>query len=730
MTTSRQQQHSVETSNQSARARQATFRFHTRALAALGRDLVTNDVVAVMELVKNAYDALATHVAVHIHSDDQDTGDSRLEIVDDGHGMDYSTILDVWCVIATPFRHDRPVTRAGDLSRRVTGEKGLGRLAAARLGHTLNIITRQEGGPPLGFSLDWDKILTEDNLQDSPFDVSELSGDALDRDHGTCVRIGGLRSTWSDEKIADLRESLSRLVSPFATQQHFSISLDVAGDKKKSALKVEAPVFMSHPKYAIRGHVDAEGTISADYRYSPIGSEEDRERCLREPWATTLESIPAADKAGLSPSEPHCGPFLFEVRAWDLTKDDTRDIAEHFGESRQHIRGAIQSHQGISVYRDDVLVLPKADSARDWLGLDLRRVSRVGPRMSTSQLVGYVRITKSDNPLLVDTSDREGLVSNPAMIAFRGLVARVVALLEKQRQEDRMDEKDRGPARDLFAELSATPLVERLEGLRDGGGDMSDAISAAKAFEHDLEKSRAVIARRFGYYNRLAVIGTIAQLVIHEIRNRTTVIGNALRKTGKMPSVVQSATVRRAVQLAKQSIASLEALADRFAPLASRGYRAGRRTSIVEESIARCIDLQQREIRSRRITVERPQGRTGVLMDPGEIDAVFLNLLTNAVYWLGKHAGKRQLRFRIVPAPKQGRVVVSVDDTGPGIRPADCDRVFWPGVSDKPEGMGMGLTVASELVDGHGGRMRTMVPGALGGATFEFDLPLTDGRSK
>ena len=72
---------------------------------------------------------------------------------------------------------------------------------------------------------------------------------------------------------------------------------------------------------------------------------------------------------------------------------------------------------------------------------------------------------------------------------------------------------------------------------------------------------------------------------------------------------------------------------------------------------------------------------------------------------------------------------VSIDDSGPGIAPEDRERVFWPGVTRKPDGLGMGLTVASELVDGHGGKMRTIVPGELGGSSFEFDLPIAEERA-
>jgi len=703
------------------------FRFHARALAALGRDLVTNDVVAVMELVKNAYDALATRVDVRIRPGNSNGHGPQIEIIDDGHGMDYATIVDVWCVIATPFRQKRPVSRIGRRSRPATGEKGLGRLSAARLGRTLRVTTRTQDGPVLRFSVDWDEMLKADDLADVAFDVSRLPDDAFEGPQGTRIRIGSLRSTWSDHKINDLRENLARLVSPFSTAADFSVSLDASGRSEESALRIQAPEFMSEPKYAIEGCVDANGTIQAVYRYRPVGRPVERDRSLSESWVTPVGSATRSKRSVPSNGRPGCGPFQFEIRAWDLTKDDTRDIAEHFGEGRRRIRSLIKSQRGISVYRDDVLVLPKSDGARDWLGLDIRRVSRVGPRLSTSQVVGYVRITKEDNPGIIDTSDREGIVSNPATDTFRDLIFRILALLEVERHTDRMKEKETGTAKDLLANLSAETLVNRLETLREAGGDVSDVIEAAKDFGQELERSRAVIERRFGYYNRLAVIGTIAQMIIHEIRNRTMVIGRGLRKAGELADRVQNSVVGRALGMAKVSVTALETLADRFAPLASRGYRPGRRTSVVEESIDRCLAMPKREIGAGRVIVEATSDtRTAVRIDPGEIDAVVLNLLANALYWLRRHEGERRLRFRLEEDSAAGRVTVSVDDSGPGIDPEDRERVFWPGVTRKPGGIGMGLTVASELVDGRGGKMRTMVPGKLGGATFEFDLPLVD----
>lgn len=710
----------------SGESTRVAFRFHARALAALGRDLVTNDVVAVMELVKNAYDALATRVDVRIRTADGASDERFIEIVDDGHGMDYATIRDVWFMIATPFRQKRPVLKMGARSRAVTGEKGLGRLSAARLGSDLRVVTRTAGGPVLQFALNWEELLRGDDLTAAGFDVSGLPPEAFDGEHGTRIRIGGLASNWNKDKIEDLRQNLSRLVSPFAGAEDFSLHLDVTDDGSETDVQhIESLQFMSEPKYAMEGNVDGDGTIRSRYRYRPITGSGGREREVREPWSAVYKSLPQSDRAGVDEGKPGCGPFAFEIRAWDLTKDDTRDIEAHFGETSRHVRGAIASQRGVSVYRDDVLALPKSDGARDWLGLDLRRVSRVGDRLSTSQVVGYVRISKAGNPRIVDTSDREGLVSNPATVAFRHLVTRVVTLLEVERHKDRTAAKDTGTARELFADLSAEALVAKLEELRDSGAGMADAVDAATAFGSALARSRAVIEKRFGYYNRLAVIGTIAQLVIHEIRTRTTVIGRGLRKAGALAERLRDGVATQAVDMATGSVAALEALADRFAPLGNRGYRPGRRTSVVEESVSRCLAMLKQEIRSGGVTVDADFGtRTAVRIDPVEIDTILLNLITNSLYWMRRHDGERRLRFSLAAGPGKDRVTVSLDDSGPGIDPEERDRVFWPGVTHKPDGIGMGLTVASELVDGRGGKMRTVVPGALGGGTFEFDLPL------
>ena len=693
------------------------LRVHARALAALGRDLVTDDVVAVMELVKNSYDALATRVDVRIHpAGDPEADHGYIEVADDGQGMDYETIRDVWCVIATPARAEHPVARSGARIRPVTGEKGLGRLAAARLGDEMVVRTMTAQGSALEFSLKWSDLFGVRNIGDAGIRLSRLRDAALGGRPGTTIRIRNLRSKWDPQRIEDLAANLARLVSPFGAGD-FAIRLEAPGrDGAVDVRSIQLPEYMSQPKYRIAGKVDADGTIHWCYRYRPIGGPGGREEARVE------------KRVGRDGSAWPCGPFEFEIRAWDLSAEDTRDIAEHYSEARRRIRGLIREHKGISVYRDDVLVLPKSERARDWLGLDLRRVSRVGTRLSTSQIVGYVRITRAGNPDITDTSDRERLIDNPAFAAFRDTLLRVAAILENERDRDRAETGKPKSAKDLFEDVTAAPLISQMEALQEEGGNVEDAISVTRTFAGKLERARTDIERRFGYYNRLAVVGTIALIIIHEIRNHTTVIGRGLRKAAETAQRIGDKAMGGAVGLADGSASALEGLADRFAPLARRGYKPGRRTSVLEDAIDRCCEMLAPELRSRVVAVEKPTGlKTRVRIDPGELDSVILNLMTNSLYWmLGRKRGRR-LRFRVAPGPIVGRVTVSVDDTGQGIDAQDRELVFRPGWTRKPGGIGMGLVVASEMVEDRGGRMRTSIPGELGGATFEFDLPLVDG---
>jgi hypothetical protein len=253
-------------------ADQIPFKIHPRVFASLGADLVTNDIVAVIELVKNAYDASATRVDVIFGNDE--TGPC-LDILDNGLGMDRKIIENAWCVVATPYRIENPETKHGAAVRRVSGAKGLGRLSAARLGTGLDVLTKTSTGPCWHLTLDWSHLADEESLDTCSVQCSRYTGAMPFEGRGTRIRILDLKGDWDEERIGELQENLARLLSPFSKVADFRIYLTTPGENVIAA-EIVAPDFLRKPPYAIRGHVTASGEIKARYEFVPI--------TLGRPW--------------------------------------------------------------------------------------------------------------------------------------------------------------------------------------------------------------------------------------------------------------------------------------------------------------------------------------------------------------------------------------------------------------------------------------------------------------
>ena len=176
------------------------MRIHPRVFSEFGERLVTDDFVAIAELVKNSYDAFATHVDIRFVTGN--SGALRIEIEDNGHGMSRDTIENVWCVVATPFRVNNPVVRKGRLARRASGEKGIGRLCAARLGSRMSLTTKARGKKCWHVAIDWTALADAADLSDCSVLLSAVKRPASFSMTGTRIAIRGLRRRKSI-KVAD-----------------------------------------------------------------------------------------------------------------------------------------------------------------------------------------------------------------------------------------------------------------------------------------------------------------------------------------------------------------------------------------------------------------------------------------------------------------------------------------------------------------------------------------------
>ena len=248
------------------------------------------------------------------------------------------------------------------------------------------------------------------------------------------------------------------------------------------------------------------------------------------------------------------------------------------------------------------MVLPKSETSRDWLGLDLRRVSKTGTRISTSQIVGYVGITAEANSEIDDTSDRERLARNNHVREFESLLKYIVEILEIKRDEDRPhDEQKMG---DLFKNLDSQAVVEEVRQLASEKAQAAEVLPHLENFSVRLEAAKSRIEQTFGYYNRLATIGTLSQMLVHEVGNNNVIIGRFLATAKSFMQEPEGFLSAMTSQLAsaETALSSLERLADRFMPLATRGFKRGRRSASFKQAIETCKEAREKDIEHSEIT--------------------------------------------------------------------------------------------------------------------------------
>lgn len=703
--------------------REITMQFHPRAFAAFGSDLVTNDAVAVTELVKNCYDAYAYNAVVTFGRNID--GSPYIEIVDDGLGMTQKTIEESWAVIATPYKKKNPTVSRDGKVRRVSGNKGLGRFSAARLGRTLEIITKSKNDTCFSAKIEWENFINSGSIADCKIILSESNSSRLGSQTGTIIKITGLYEQWTETKIRELQNSLSRLISPFECVSDFTISL--VSPTHDEPIHIQPQDFIKNPTYCIKGNVNDAGDIYLTYAYSPQGKLVDEKKSVIS-WEEAQKGFDDLHVLESPSSNLYCcGAFSFEIRAWDLDSDSISDVADAFSIGRREVRGNIAQYKGLSIYRDKVLVLPKSDASKDWLGIDLRRVSSIGKRISTSQIVGMVNITSEHNPGIKDTTDREKLVDTIEYKQFCKELETIVYTLENFRNSNKVEKKSqsRPTLNSLIAPLSALPLEAKIENMVRFGKPGDEILEVVRDYSANTEKNLCELHDRLTYYAQTASLGSVAVVILHEILTGMTVIKRFLNRLTQQ-NIQMDLKTKEYFHDSEIWHERLVAVANSFAPLYRKNLSKEHHTTNICKEVLNSIRLVSGKKEAKDVVIHcEINDKFFTSMHPGELQTVIVNLLDNACYWTQKTDRKKEIDIKALEIDSQA-IRIFISDTGPGISEEDVIKIFQPGITAKPYGIGMGLVIVTELLNKYNCKIGTTVPGDLGGATFCFDLPLVE----
>ena len=448
-----------------------TLRFNINAAVVfrLGEELITDVVQALVELVKNSYDADATWVKVTIDTQapnklgrSYDNARGAIVVHDNGYGMDQATIEHGWLTIAnSPKRDDKTAGRTTPLGRTPIGDKGLGRLGSQRLARNVEIVTRPIGEPTtehyVGFS--WADFRDSSSLGEVPIksDQRRVTG----TEHGTKVIVSDLcePETWQGEaNLQDLQRRLSGLISPFQEQEarEFRVLIEIDGKRielTEIAQRIRETALL---KYAFKFDGDCFHISGlARLTYLQPSSKADRQlfrslcrrdgaKALYEFLATkarkrrpshfklsqrpgwfvefgtqrTLDELGGVRRVDNAVANP--GPFHGEVDSVSLISSDFEsDVFSRQTDYRRFVR----SLAGIRVYRDGFGIRVGAD----WLGLGKQWTggkSYYGLR--PGNVLGYVAISARENAALAETTSREGFQVTPHYRNFVDLLSEFV----------------------------------------------------------------------------------------------------------------------------------------------------------------------------------------------------------------------------------------------------------------------------------------------------------------
>lgn len=721
------------------------MRPRARLMLTIGLELISSETVALTELVKNSFDADAKHVIVQVSGPVVDgvipAGQGKIIVLDDGEGMSAETIVGTWLEPATPHRKRSTTSHDG---RRILGEKGVGRFAAAKLAQSLELTSRRPGGREVRVGLDWRAFEDDEAYLDQiPIDWDEcepmafregggvaeiwrgavrrhFNGDspAPDSTHGTLVEMKESRTNWDRDTVDEFRTTLSRLVGPFGADEglipDFTILLDAPPEFGTVGGIIEPPEQLRHPHYTLTARVDDLG-----HAIGEVTLKDGQELQIDQQLQTHNEELPDADQPLRS------GPFTIRLRVWD--RDSLADVAGD--QSVQSVRGVLDKAAGISIYRDGFRVLPYGEPKDDWLRLDLRRVQSPTRRLSNNQIVGYVEIGRDSNPELVDQTNREGIVEGPAFEDLRSAVRQLLIILENARYEIRPRKERRTKTHGLLDRIDLGELREAIAAALPRNEVISSMIvDLQQELDQRTEEVGEVLAR----YHRLATLGQLIDRVVHELgqplvisrtaadlglerieRARTTLSAGCLEIVSSLEETLRKVKTQNGV--ASDVLRRIEPFG---------GRRRGRPQKIdLERSISDAVALLDDDIRKSGTSVSLPTGSTSVTIDGTELQEVVVNLLTNSLYWVRKvPKTKRAIDIR-TRRNGDGTLSVIVEDSGPGVAEGDRDRIFNPYFTTRDGGVGLGLSIAGEIIeDYYGGSLSLLPPGQLGGARFEARL--------
>lgn len=729
-----------------AKARPKTFTVDAKAILTLGRNSIKDHTTAVVELIKNAYDADADCVELVLLTNGEDAPSIR--IADNGHGMTEAELENSWLRIGYSEKTEKKRTET--FKRRKTGEKGIGRLSADRLGAKLRLRTRARGSPPTGVAVDWDRFDSSGiDIQKIPLEPLNSEKPVVPRRRtggppglGTELIIENLRQEWTAEDVRKLYTELELLLPPYPELSD-NFRLEFEND-----VLPELNGIIEYGKDAV-GEIEFSGKLSdsgiLNYRLS---FRDPKNRARRKADRGRMEWAALAPDSGSHRIRGHSQVGSAQIRLSYFVR--RADLLEGSGLDLTQLREYLDRNAGVKVYRDLVRVRPYGDPESpqgDWLGLaDRKQRAPDAPkrsrfRVAANQIVGAVFIGRDENKELIDGSAREGLIENDAFRQLKNIVLRCIVTIEAKYHElskavDRAGPKAgnaKAAVRRLAGNLST--LSVQLKAVRDkvereAGADATELLETIDGVLMEAQESVVEIedlADQNTLYRGLATVGIASAVFGHEtalaISQSRLKLANSIKFLEKVPP-----EIARSLDRLREADQYMDRIASwgKFALSRVRKDKRQRRRVDVGVLVTSVLDELERPMEKSGVELKRSiKAEVVARTFPMDVEAVLINFITNAYFEVKRKDSDRRIQVRLGTRKSAGRegFEISVLDSGNGIAPNHLNSIWDPLFSTKTEGSGLGLSIVKSAVEELDGLVAAEPSSSLGGAAFSAWFP-------
>ena len=755
------------------------FSVDTHLFRELGELLVGRDSTALVELVKNAYDADATNVIVHGESLDTPTR-GKIIITDNGNGMSPEEFEQGFLRVASRMK-DTGDRRSEVFGRRFTGAKGVGRLAAHKLARHIKVesVPRTTSKKSVVATIDWDKVEECETLdQVATSNAITLLPSAREQHakHGTIITLSRLRRKWTPgertrffQEMAAFRPPELLLKAPKALVGTDSLLGNVDPcDVETSGEKAGATTF----QHELTGEFDAgENYMQAVGETADWVVEIDAQKGQKVAFAVYPTKRVRAElgeegasarkrEATKKHPNPETGPFFV-----------ARIFVREGGEGlSKEARAWVGRESGVRVFVEGFRVLPYGEPSDDWLSIDRDYVKRdraleflgglVGVpagdeneglnRSTKHAYFGAVFLTQSGAGDLQMLVNREGFVPTQAFADLIEIVRTGIDLsvrvraaarsgLRERRSRDRSEKKK--PARlelkaaveEAVAKASALAQEARACAARGDYRRASELIvEAAGQFEHGSETSERLLTERETVHI-LASLGLHMSAFVHEVRG---LLGLAQVIERQLEHLRTNATLpppsRKKLAELAASIGELRRVVERqsanLTEVTSPDARRRRSRQKLEERFSSAMRLLAPQSERLEIKIDNriPPELKSPPIFPAELMLIFANLLSNAI----KAAGPRGRVTARGSLNKEGAAVFRLENTGVKVNLEEAERWFRPFETTTADlepalgqGMGMGLTITRNLLEEYGAEIRFAGPASGFATAVEIEFP-------